>query len=81
MNETVKYGLVFLGGIALGVAGTVLVSRGKLDFTSLASDIMSRGMDVRDALLRKVEALKEDCEDLCAEAQQKAEQRRMNADA
>lgn len=81
MNEGIKYGLYFLGGLAVGVLGAVAVSRGKLDFKPLASDLLSRGMDVKDALLSKVEALKEDAEDLTAEARMKAEQRKASQNA
>ena len=66
----------FLGGVAIGALGAVAVSRGKLDFRPLASDLLSRGIDVKDALLSKVEAFKEDIEDLGAEARMKAEERK-----
>lgn len=35
------------------------VSRGKLDIKPLAADLLSRGMDVKDAVLAKVETVKE----------------------
>ena len=38
MNNGLKYGLFFLGGLALGVVGTVAVTRGKLDLKPLATD-------------------------------------------
>ena len=44
MNEGMKCGLWFLGGVTLGVLGAVAVSRGKLDFKPLATDLLSRGM-------------------------------------
>ena len=61
MNENLKYGLFFLGGIALGAIGAVAVSR---------------GMDVKDALARKVATVKEDMEDLAAEARAAQKQRK-----
>ena len=76
MNETFKYGLFFLGGVALGAIGAVAVSRGKLDVKPLAGDLLSRGMDVKEALARKVAAVKEDMEDLAAEARAAQEQRK-----
>ncbi|MCI7568635.1 hypothetical protein [Desulfovibrio sp.] len=76
MNETFKYGLFFLGGVALGAIGAVAVSRGKLDVKPLAADLLSRGMDVKEALARKVAAVKEDMEDLAAEARAAQEQRK-----
>lgn len=76
MNEGMKYGLFFLGGVALGALGAVAVSKGKLDLKPLAADLLSRGMDVKDAMLSKVEAAKENMEDLVAEAKYAAEQRK-----
>ena len=75
MNETFKYALFFLGGVAVGAIGAVAVSRGKLDVKPLAADLLSRGMDVKEALARKVAAVKEDMEDLAAEARAAQEQR------
>ena len=40
-----------------------------------------RGMDVKDALLSKVESIKEDVEDLTAEARLAAEKRKTSKDA
>lgn len=76
MNSVFKYGLVFLGGLVVGALGAAAVKRGSLDLKPLATDLISRGMDVKDALLSKVEAVKEDMQDLAAEARAKAEERR-----
>ena len=76
MNETFKFALFFLGGVAVGAIGAVAVSRGKLDVKPLAADLLSRGMDVKEALARKVAAVKEDMEDLAAEARAAQEQRK-----
>lgn len=80
MNNGLKYGLWFLGGLLVGAVGTAAVSRGKLDFKPLATDLISRGIDVKDALLTKVEALKEDVEDLTAEARMASEKRKSTKD-
>lgn len=79
MNNGLKYSLFFLGGLALGVVGTVAVTRGKLDLKPLATDLVSRGMDMKDAIMSKVEAVKEDMEDLAAEARQAADKRKAEA--
>ena len=76
MNSGIKFGLFFLGGIALGALGAVALSRGKLNLKPVAADLISRGMDVKDALMSKVEAVKEDMEDLAAEARQASEKRK-----
>lgn len=78
-NNGLKYGLFFLGGLALGVVGTVAVTRGKLDLKPLATDLVSRGMDMKDAIMSKVEAVREDMEDLAAEARQAADKRKAEA--
>lgn len=71
MNNGLKLGLFFLGGVALGAIGAVAVSRGKLDLRPMASELLSRGMDVKDAIMGKVEALKEDLQDIAATAQER----------
>lgn len=76
MNENLKYGLFFLGGVALGAMGAVAVSRGKLDIKPFATELMSRGLDVKDALLARAEAVREDVEDMVAEAHAVSEQRK-----
>ena len=81
MNSALKYGLIFLGGVALGVVGAAAVSRGKLDLKPVAADLISRGMDMKDALMSKVEAVKEDMEDLAAEARHASEKRKAAKDA
>ena len=40
MNENMKYGLFFLGGLALGAIGAVAVSKGKLDLKPMAADLL-----------------------------------------
>lgn len=76
MNSGIKFGLFFLGGIALGALGAVALSKGKLNLKPVAADLISRGMDAKDALMSKVEAVKEDMEDLAAEARQASEKRK-----
>ena len=78
MNEKLKYGLFFLGGVTLGVVGAVAVSRGKLDIKPFATELLSRGMDMKDAVLAKMEGVKEDMEDMVAEARVAAEERGEN---
>ena len=76
MNENMKYALFLLGGIAVGAIGAVAVSKGKLDLKPLAADLISRGLDVKDAMLSKVETAKENMDDLIAEARFASEQRK-----
>ena len=76
MNDGLKFGLYFLGGVVLGALGTVALSKGKLDIKPVAADLLSRGMDVKDVLMGKVEAVKEDMEDLAAQARQASDKRK-----
>lgn len=76
MNTGLKCGLWFLGGLIVGAVGVAAASRAKFDFKPLATDLISRGIDVKDALLTKVEALKEDVEDLTAEARMASDKRK-----
>ena len=76
MNDGLKFGLWFLGGVAVGALGAVALGKGKLDFKPVAADLLSRGMDVKDALMGKMEAVKEDMEDLAAQARQASDKRK-----
>lgn len=76
MNSNVKYALFFLGGVVAGAVGATAVSKGKLDLKSITTDLISRGIDVKDAVLTKVETVKESVDDLVAEARHEAEQRK-----
>ncbi len=76
MNGFFKFALTFLGGVVVGVVGASAVSR-KEGVRPLAADLISRGLDAKDVLLGKVETLKENVEDLVAEAQHSAEKRKM----
>ena len=45
MNNGWKYALWFVGGVVVGAVGAVAVSRGKVNFKPLATDLLSRGID------------------------------------
>ena len=75
MNEGMKCGLCFLGGILLGALGVAAVSKSG-NLKPLAADLLSRGMDVKDAMMTKVETAKENMDDLVAEARHASEQRK-----
>ena len=80
-SEFTKCGLFLLGGIVLGAIGATAISRGKLNgLKPLCSDILSRGYDIREKVLEKVDAAREDISDVMAEAQAKSEARRMAAE-
>ena len=62
--------------MALGGVGAVAGSRVKLDLKSFATELISRGMDMKDAVLARVDGVKEDVEDMVAEARAAAEERK-----
>ena len=76
MNEGWKYGLFFLGGAVLGLGAAMALGKGKLDMKPVAADLLSRGMDVKDAIMGKVETVREDLQDLAAQARQAADKRK-----
>lgn len=78
MNDYVKYGLFFAGGLALGLLGAAVLGRNGVK--PLATDLLSRGLDLKDTVMGTVDTLREGAQDLLAEAQQAAEQRREAAD-
>lgn len=80
MNETTKYGLIFLGGVVVGALGACAISRGKLNIKPLAADLVSGGLELREKALGAVEGVKEDLADVVAEAQVKAQERREAAE-
>ncbi len=75
MNGFFKFALVFLGGVIVGAAGATAASRQE-GVRPLAAGLISRGMEVKDAFMGKVETLKENVEDLVAEAQTSADKRK-----
>ena len=40
MNDGLKLGIAFLGGVLLGTLGAVALSRGKLDIKPVAADLL-----------------------------------------
>lgn len=80
-NEVVKCGLFLLGGIVIGAIGATAIKKGALKgLRPVASDVLSRGYDIREKVLEKVDAAREDIADVLAEAQTKSEARRAAAD-
>lgn len=63
-----KYGLALGAGVALGAAGAVLLSRGKIDLKKTAATILSHGMDLKEQAASMMENAKENLDDITAEA-------------
>ncbi len=75
MNGLFRFALVFLGGAVVGAIGATALSRSE-GVRPMAANLISRGMDAKDSFMGKVETLKENMEDLVAEAQSSAEKRK-----
>ena len=80
MNQGWKYALLFLGGATVGVLGTTAVMKNKDTLKPLATNLLSHGLDAKDAVARKIETIKENTEDLLAEARHEADQRKESSD-
>ncbi|CAK7008117.1 MAG: hypothetical protein DELT_00329 [Desulfovibrio sp.] len=70
-----KYGLCIGAGVALGAAGAVLLSRGKIDLKKTAATILSHGMDLKEQAEEFMETAKENMEDIAAEASHERKKR------
>ncbi|MDY3115309.1 MAG: hypothetical protein SOR95_04980 [Sutterella sp.] len=81
MNQTTKYALFFLGGLAVGALGAMVVTRGKLELKPLATDLLAGGMELKDKAMGMVESCKEDIADAVAEAQVKSQEKKAKAEA
>ena len=52
MNNYTKYGLIFLGGVALGALGAMAISRGRVQGVKpLATDLVAGGIALRFKLM------------------------------
>ncbi len=70
-----RFALIFLGGAVVGAIGAKAASGGE-GIRPLVTNLISRGLDAKDSLMGKVETLKENVEDLVAEAHSSAEKRK-----
>lgn len=71
-----KYGLALGAGVAIGAAGAVLLSRGKIDLKKTCASILSHGMDLKEQAAAMMETAKESMEDIAAEAKHDQEKRK-----
>lgn len=80
MNGGTKIFLAFLGGMATGAAGLAYLNRNRLDFAymkPIATDCIAKGINLKDQMMRKITAMKEDFEDMAAEARDKVDSENM----
>ena len=74
LNDFGKSGLWVLGGVALGVVGTLAVTHPKT--RPILVDLVSRGLNLKEGVQGTLERAKEEISDLVAEAAAAAEERR-----
>ena len=58
MNNGLKYALIFLGGALFGGLAQAALRRNNINLKPMAADLLSRGMDVRQASDQRKEAKK-----------------------
>ncbi len=73
MKDYSKVAWSIFGGAILGFLASSAISRGKL--RPCTTKLMSYGMDWKDKLVESAESLKEDLEDMTAEAKEEAKKR------
>ena len=71
-DKNILWGVV--AGTILGAFGASLIQRGSL--RPHTTKFLSYGYDIKDMLVEKAESIKEDCEDLAAEAKEQYEDRK-----
>ena len=81
MSGGAKLFWAFLGGTIAGAAGLAFLNRNRLDFSymkPIATDYMAKGLNLKDHMMRKMSAVKEDFEDMAAEARDRVNMENMN---
>ncbi len=73
MKDSAKFAWGLVGGMILGAIASSAVSRGKL--RPCTTKLMSYGIDLKEKLVESAESLKENIEDMTAEAKEQADQR------
>jgi len=74
LNENSKVWLGVLGGILLGAYGAAVIKRGNI--RPGTAKILSYGYDIKDRIVEQCETIKEDCQDMAAEAKEHYEERK-----
>jgi len=69
MSQHSRNGMFMLGGIVLGMAAAVVLGQQKSQVRPAIAGLISRGLDVKDQAVTALEVVKEQTEDLFAEAE------------
>lgn len=71
-----KCGLCLVGGVAVGAAAVLLLSRNSGTVRKGVASMLSHSMDVKDKIKGAAAVAKENLEDIAAEARHESEKRR-----
>ncbi len=78
-NEWWKYGIGLGIGVAIGAAGAILISRNPGAVKKACTTLISHAMAAQEKAATVVESVKEDMEDMAAEARHDFEERKKSA--
>lgn len=80
MSPAGKMFLWFLAGTVTGAAGISYLNRNKMDFSHmkpLCTGLIAKGINLKDSVASKVSEMKEDFEDMAAEARDRVDAAKM----
>ena len=83
MGSGAKIFWAFIGGTITGAAGLAYLNRNRLDFSymkPIATDYMAKGLNIKDQMLRRMAAVREDFEDMAAEARDRVNEENITRD-
>lgn len=72
--------LWFMAGAVAGAVGVSYLNRNKMDFSRMkpfCTDLLAKGIDLKDSVVSKVSEIKEDFEDMTAEARERVDAAKM----
>lgn len=81
MDNFIKGGLVLLAGIAIGAAGTLIITRRDESVRDTVVGAVAQGMKVKEKVLTSLEKAKENVEDMVAEARYAGKKQKPSASA
>lgn len=80
MSTGSKMFLWFLAGTVAGAAGISYLNRNRMDFSHMkpfCTDLLAKGINLKDSVASKVSEMKEDFEDMAAEARDRVDSAKM----
>lgn len=84
MSSSGKMLLWFLTGTVAGAAGISYLNRSRMDFSHMkpfCTGLIAKGITLKDSLASKVYEMKEDFDDMAAEARDRVDAAKMGEDA